>query len=83
MEATPPYPDAYYQYGVALVSKAQIGADGKVTPVPGTVEAFQKYLELAPNGTFAQQAKDMLGTLGTSIETQYKNPDTKKSKTKK
>ena len=27
--------------------------DGKVTPVPGTVEAFQKYLELQPNGQWA------------------------------
>ena len=82
--ATPPYPDAYYQYGVTLVAKAQIGADGKVTPVPGTVEAFQKYLELAPNGQFAQEAKDMLATLGSSIETQYQNPNAKKAtKTKK
>ncbi|HUB34077.1 MAG TPA: carboxypeptidase regulatory-like domain-containing protein [Bryobacteraceae bacterium] len=80
--ATPPYPDAYYQYGVVLVSKAAIGADGKVTPAPGTVEAFQKYLELAPNGQFAAQAQDMIKTLGGSIETQYKNPDAGKKKKK-
>ena len=79
-ELTPTYADAYYQYGVMLVSKAQIGADGKVTPAPGTVEAFQKYLELAPTGQFAQQAKDMLGTLGGSINTKYANPDAKKKK---
>ena len=55
-----------------------------MTPVPGTVEAFQKYLELAPNGQFAQQAKDMLTTLGSSIETQYQNPNAAKTaKTKK
>jgi tetratricopeptide (TPR) repeat protein len=80
--ATPPYPDAYYQYGVVLVSKAAIGADGKVTPAPGTVEAFQKYLELAPNGQFAAQAQDMIKTMGGSIETQYKNPDAGKKKKK-
>ena len=68
---------------MTLVSKAQIGADGKVTPVPGTVEAFQKYMELAPNGTYAQAAKDMLATLGSSVETNYKNPDANKKKTKK
>jgi len=79
-ELTPTYADAYYQYGVMLVSKAQIGSDGKVTPAPGTVEAFQKYLELAPTGQFAQQAKDMLGTLGGSINTKYANPDAKKKK---
>lgn len=82
--AVPPYPDAYYQYGVTLVSKAQMGADGKVTPVPGTVEAFQKYLELSPNGQFAQQAKDMLTTLGGAVQTEYQNPNAKKTaKTKK
>jgi len=77
--AVPPYPDAYYQYGVTLVSKAQMGADGKVTPVPGTVEAFQKYLEVAPNGQFVQQAKDMLVTLGGSVQTEYLNPNAKKT----
>ncbi|HTX33980.1 MAG TPA: tetratricopeptide repeat protein [Bryobacteraceae bacterium] len=79
-ELTPTYADAYYQYGVMLVSKAQIGADGKVTPAPGTIEAFQKYLELAPTGQFAQQAKDMLTTLGSSVNTKYANPDAKKKK---
>lgn len=77
--AVPPYADAYYQYGVTLVSKAQMGADGKVTPVPGTVEAFQKYLEVAPNGQFVQQAKDMLATLGGNVQTEYQNPNAKKT----
>lgn len=80
IELTPTYADAYYQYAVMLVSKAQISADGKVTPAPGTIEAFQKYLELAPSGQFAQQAKDMLGTLGGSVSTNYQNPDAKKKK---
>jgi tetratricopeptide (TPR) repeat protein len=79
-ELTPTYADAYYQYGVMLVSKAQMGADGKVTPAPGTIEAFQKYLELQPTGQFAQQAKDMLTTLGGSVSTNYQNPDAKKKK---
>src|SRR4051794_30981410 len=65
IELTPTYADAYYQYGVTLVGKAKIGADGKVTPVPGTIEAFQKYLELQPNGPYAQQSKEMLTTLGS------------------
>jgi len=78
IELTPTYADAYYQYGVTLVAKAQIGSDGKVTPVPGTVEAFQKYLELQPNGTFADSAKEMLTTLGSSVDTKYQNPNAKK-----
>ena len=87
IELTPTYADAYYQYGVTLVGKAAIGADGKVTPVPGTVESFQKYLELAPTGQYAQSAKDMLATLGSTVDTKFQNPnaktDTKKSTTKK
>lgn len=83
IEVQPTYADAYYQYGVMLVSKASIGADGKVTPVPGTVEAFQKYLELQPSGPYAQASKDMLATLGGSITTGYKNPDAEKNTKKK
>ncbi len=73
------YADAYYQYGVALVSKASVGPDGKVVPVAGTVEAFQKYLELQPNGAHAQEAKDMITTLGTSVQTQFADPNAKKA----
>jgi len=85
IELTPTYADAYYQYGVTLVSKAQIGADGKVTPVAGTTEAFQKYLELQPTGQYADAAKEMLTTLGSSVDTKYQNPNAKKdtSTTKK
>ena len=79
IECTPPYLDAYYQYGVLLVAQAKI-VDGKITPVPGTAEAFQKYLELAPTGQWAQSAKDMLATLGSSISTGYQNPSAPKKK---
>jgi tetratricopeptide (TPR) repeat protein len=81
--ADPNYAEAYYQYGVYLVGKASLGADGKVTPVPGTVEAFQKYLALAPDGQFAQPAKDMLTTLNASVDTSYKNPNAPAAKKKK
>jgi tetratricopeptide (TPR) repeat protein len=77
--ADPNYAEAYYQYGVYLVGKAALAADGKVTPVPGTVEAFQKYLALAPDGQFAQPAKDMLTTLNASVDVSYKNPNAKQT----
>ncbi|HLK67422.1 MAG TPA: tetratricopeptide repeat protein [Bryobacteraceae bacterium] len=80
IELTPTYADAYYQYAVTLVGKAQIGADGKVTPVPGTVEAFQKYLDLAPNGQYAQSAKDMMTSLGGKVDTSFQNPNAKQQK---
>jgi tetratricopeptide (TPR) repeat protein len=84
IEIDPKHADSYYQYGVYLISKASFAADGKVTPVPGTVEAFQKYLELAPTGQFADPAKAMLESLNAKVDTAYKNPNapaaTKKKK---
>jgi hypothetical protein len=38
---------------------------------PGTAEAFQKYLELAPTGPHAEEAKAMLQGLGATVETSY------------
>jgi tetratricopeptide (TPR) repeat protein len=85
IELTPTYADAYYQYGVTLVGQAKIDSStGKVTPVPGTVEAFQKYLELQPNGQWAPSAKEMLSSLGSSVETKFTDPNApKKGATKK
>ena len=83
IEIDPNHADSYYQYGVFLVGKASIGADGKVTPVPGTVEAFQKYLELAPTGQFADQAKAMLTSMDAKVDTAYKNPNATKNTKKK
>ena len=74
IDADPKYADAQYQYGVYLVGKATTTADGKIIPPPGTIEAFQKYLELRPDGDFALGAKGMIETLGTSVQTEYKNP---------
>jgi tetratricopeptide (TPR) repeat protein len=80
----PPYPEAFYQYGLTLLAKATLDKDGKTIPVPGTIEALQKYLELAPNGPNAEAAKGMLTSLGTTLQTEYKNPDAgKKKKTTK
>ena len=81
MEAN--YADAFYQYGLYMAGKAQVDtATGKITPAPGTVEAFQKYLELAPAGAYAQPAKDMIASLGATVDTNYKNPDAPKDEKK-
>lgn len=82
IEADPNYADAQYQYGIYLVAKAQVGADGKITPVPGTREAFEKYLQLKPDGPFAQSAKAMIDSMATTLDTSYQNPAAQK-KTKK
>lgn len=83
IEADPNYADAQYQYGVYLVSKAQTTADGKVVPVPGTREAFEKYLELKPNGPYAESARGMIATIGETIQTEYTNPSAQKKKKRK
>ena len=78
IDANPKYAIAQYQYGLTLLNKAQIGADGKITPPPGTREALQAYLDLEPNGPNAQPAKDMLASFDTAIETNYMSPEAKK-----
>lgn len=83
MELDPKHADSYYQWGVYLVGKASFAADGKVTPVAGTVEAFQKYLELAPTGQFADSAKGMLTSMDAKVDTAYKNPNAPAPKKKK
>lgn len=77
------YTEAYYQYGLVLVGKATAAPDGKIIAPDGTIQAFQKYLELAPNGPNAPAAKDMLTTLGAGIQTSFDKPGAKQTNTKK
>ncbi len=77
--ADPNRADAYYWKGVNMIGKATLQGNKMVAP-PGTEEAFQKYLELAPTGTYSQPAKDMLTSIGASVETSFGN---KKKATKK
>jgi hypothetical protein len=51
-----------------------VTAEGKVTPVPGTAEAFQKYLSLSPTGPNAESAKGMLQAINASVDVKYSNP---------
>jgi tetratricopeptide (TPR) repeat protein len=80
IELDPTYADAYYQYGLTLMGKATTSADGKMIPVAGTAEAFNKYLELAPNGKDAETAKAMLEQIGAKVDTQFAKPTTQKKK---
>jgi len=68
--ADPNHADAYYWKGVNLIGKATLKGDKMVAP-DGTAEAFNKYLELQPTGQFADPARQMLASIGASIETQY------------
>src|SRR5579862_836514 len=68
--ADPTKADAYYQKGVNMMGKATLQGSKMVAP-PGTAEAFQKYLELQPNGPYADVAKQMLTSIGASVETGF------------
>jgi hypothetical protein len=62
-----------------MIGKATLQGDKMVAP-PGTADAFQKYLELQPTGTYADAAKQMLASIGSSVETKF---GTKKKPVKK
>jgi tetratricopeptide (TPR) repeat protein len=83
IDAAPDNPknaESYYQYGLSMAGQATVDKDGKFVAPPGTIDAFQKYLALAPNGPNAQPAKDMITQLGGSIQTTYANPNAPKKK---
>ena len=63
--------------GLSLIAKATVD-NGKTNAPPGTAEAFQKYLDLAPNGPNAQTAKDMMASMGATVQTNFKAAPGKK-----
>jgi tetratricopeptide (TPR) repeat protein len=78
IQADPNFSEAYYQKGVNLLGKAKMEGNKIVAP-EGTQEAFEKYLELEPEGRFAQSAKDMLASMGSEVKSTYgKGPRKKK-----
>jgi len=68
--ADPNRAEAYYWKGVNLLSKATL-KDNKMVAPSGTAENLNKYLALAPNGSHAESAKELLTSLGAKIETNY------------
>ncbi|HEX5483477.1 MAG TPA: tetratricopeptide repeat protein [Terriglobia bacterium] len=67
----PNYADAYFLEAQALMGKAKVNSSGKVVPAPGTVEALQSYLKVAPTGKYASAAQQMLQTLTGKVQTKY------------
>lgn len=70
--ADPKKADAYFIKGSALYGDGKLDANNKYIVPPGTTEALNKYLELAPDGSHAADVKAMLEALGAKIETTYK-----------
>lgn len=75
LELNPKNAQAWYVLGASLVSLMEFKQEGdKMIPVlrPGTIEAYQKCIEVEPNGPFAAQAKQALAELeaiGVGINT--------------
>jgi tetratricopeptide (TPR) repeat protein len=57
---------AYYVKGQALIQKATVD-NGKVVAPPGCVEAYNKYLQLAPDGNHAAEVKGILQGIGAPV----------------
>ena len=70
--ADPTRPIPYYLKGQALISKATVDPKTqKIVAPPGTAEAYNKYLELAPNGPMAPEAKSILAEIGEKVNSKY------------
>ncbi|HLI76968.1 MAG TPA: tetratricopeptide repeat protein [Acidobacteriaceae bacterium] len=74
-------PILYYIKGTCLYRSAvannkivQDPKTGKFVPPPGMLEAYNKYLELEPDGPQAAEVKETLTELGQKVETHYRAP---------
>ena len=71
--ADPTNPLLYYLKGQGLVGNATVDSKtNKIVLPPGCAEAYQKYLELAPTGPYAADAKSILDSAGQKIQSSYK-----------
>ena len=62
---------AYYLKGEVLFGMVTTDSEGKIIPPPGAAEALEKYLELQPNGPYAEPAKSFLAALNNNVENSY------------
>ena len=76
--ADPKRADSYYIKGQALISKASVDPKTqKIVAPPGCVEAYQKYLDLAPDGPHANEVAEILTGIGATVTSKYKAPGKK------
>lgn len=71
--ADPKRAEAYYIKGQALIPKASVDPKTqKIVAPPGCVDAYQTYLELAPDGPHAADVKGILEGIGEQIKSSYR-----------
>ncbi len=73
--ADPKKAEAYYIKGQALIPQATVDPKTqKIVAPPGCIEAYQMYLELAPDGPHAADVKGILEGIGAQVKSSYKAP---------
>jgi tetratricopeptide (TPR) repeat protein len=71
--ADPKRAEAYYIKGQALIPKASYDEKTKkITAPPGCVDAYQMYLQLAPDGAHAADVKAVLEGIGEPVKSSFK-----------
>ncbi len=71
--ADPTKVDAYYVKGQDLIGKATVDPKTqKITAPEECIEAYQKYLAIAPTGPHAEEIKQILAGIGEKINSSYK-----------
>jgi tetratricopeptide (TPR) repeat protein len=69
-EANPNNADGFYQLGVTLIGMATVDPKtGAMVPPPGTKEALEKSIALAPTGPNADGAKALLESISAAVTT--------------
>jgi len=69
----PKQPNPYFIKGQVLIAKSTFdNKTQKLSAPPGCVDAYNKYLELAPNGAQAASVREVLQSLGEKIDLKYK-----------
>lgn len=79
--ADPNRPDPYFIKGQALVQHATVDPKTQLPVAPaGCLEAYQKYLELDPDGSQAETVKGILAGFGQKVDTRYSAKSSGKKK---
>ena len=76
--ADPKRADAYYIKGQALIPAATVDAKNNIVLPPGCLEAYQEYLELAPEGAHAGEVKALLVDMKQPVVNSFKAAGAKK-----
>jgi tetratricopeptide (TPR) repeat protein len=80
IQADPTMAVAYYLKANGLVANTTADpVTNKLIPPPGCIEAYQKYLDLAPTGLYAGEVKAIIASFAQKADTTYKAPKPTKS----